>query len=368
MGVQFLLKKEGLENIQKLDTMHINKIAANISEKLCSSFPDLHLSQSDLFIQISRLDMFTAKMQDNSISAKYVYGNNSIYFNENLDLSVIHVPVIHECIHYLQEIKDQKGKLIKLGLYDLNEQVGLALNEAAVQLLATRTEQIHFEPVTYYGMSFVTESPDFYPLECAILAQMLFFTGDEALYFSTLYGSQMFEKAFINSSNHNTFYDIEMALDKLLAIETDLAILTQKMETIDTPQNRLKLLQMQIDSKKKSITNLVVKIQNKIIETCFSKRFTELNTFDDIREFENDLKYFQDLLIKPDNYQFYNEFCKKIEKDIHFKKNQIVKYGSVIDTPKDYSNYLPIEISVKKFSKIHEILSTIKELITGHYN
>ena len=71
MGTHFLLKKEGLENIQKLNTMHINKIAAIISEKLCQSFPDLHLSQSDLFIQLSRLDMYTAKMPDNSTCLLY---------------------------------------------------------------------------------------------------------------------------------------------------------------------------------------------------------------------------------------------------------------------------------------------------------
>ena len=32
MGINYLLKKEGLEEIEKLDTMHINTIAKNISE------------------------------------------------------------------------------------------------------------------------------------------------------------------------------------------------------------------------------------------------------------------------------------------------------------------------------------------------
>lgn len=120
MGINLLLKKEGLENIQKLNTLQINKIASYISSKLCKSFPELHLSQSALFIQISRLDMYKAKMVDGS-SAKYVYGNNAIYFNEKLDLTNMDIAAIHECIHYLQEFKDSKGKLTKLGLYDLKE-------------------------------------------------------------------------------------------------------------------------------------------------------------------------------------------------------------------------------------------------------
>ena len=52
MGIGLLLKKEGISNVRKLDTMNINKIASFISEKICQSFPELHLSQSELFIQI----------------------------------------------------------------------------------------------------------------------------------------------------------------------------------------------------------------------------------------------------------------------------------------------------------------------------
>lgn len=365
MGINSLLKKEGLENIRKLNTLQINKIASIISDKLCKSFPELHLSQSELFIQISRLDMYIAKMQDSFSSAKYVYGNNSIYFNENLDLTKINIPIIHECIHYLQESKDSKGKLIKLGLYDLNKTTGLALNEAAVQLMATRTEKLNYDSVTYYGMSFIAESPEFYPLECALLNQMLFFTGDESLYFSTLYGSPMFEKTFTSISDNDTFFEIEFQLDKLLKLETDLSILSQKLRTKDTSVEKSKLLQLQIENKKKAITNTCLKLQNRIIESCFKKQFMEANTFDDLRELENDLKDFQGLLIQPDNYNYYNQFCEKISKDINFKKDQIIKYGKVIDIPKEYSNYLTITNGSKKLSKLHEVLSTLREFIFG---
>ncbi len=363
MGINLLLKKEGLDNIQKLDTLQINKIASYISEKLCKSFPELHLAQSALFIQISRLDMYTATMLDNS-SAKYVYGNNSIYFNENLDLSNMDIPAIHECIHYLQEFKDPKGKVTKLGIYDLSEGTGLAMNEAAVQLLATRTSNsATLDTVTYYGMSFISESPEYYPLECALLSQMMFFTGDEPLYFSTLYGSPMFERAFTSNSKENIFFEIEILFDKLLDIETDLISLSQKLQS--TSFEKSKILQMQIETKKKSITSLCIKAQNKIIENCFKRRFMNIETFDDIRDFENDLRDFQDLLIISPNYTFYNEFCEKISQDIAFKKDQIIKYGKIIDIPKEYSSYLPIATTTKKMSKIKEIIATLKDFIWG---
>lgn len=376
MGLSFLLKKEGLENIQKLDTLRINKIASNIADKLCKSFPELHLSQSDLFIQISRLDMYTAKMQDNFSSAKYVYGNNAIYFNENLNLDNMDILALHECIHYLQEVKDSRGKLLKLGLYDLSKEIGLALNEAAVQLMAIRTATLNgeictnnediYNSVTYYGMSFISESPEYYPLECALLAQMVFFTGEESLYFSTLYGVPMFEKNFTSVSDSDAFFEIALGFDKLLNIETDLAMLSQRLQTSDTTFEKSKILQFQIEGKKKVITSTCIKIQNKIIETCFKKKFMDCITFDDLRELENDLNDFQHLLIRPENYSFYNDFCEKISKDIGFKKDQIIKYGKVIDIPKDYSSFLPVPITSKKFSKLREVISTLKEFIFGN--
>lgn len=365
MGINLLLKKEGIENIRKLDTMHINQIASYIAEKLCTSFPDLHLSQSELFIQISRLDMYVATMQDNA-SAKYVYGNNSIYFNENLDLSKMDIAAIHECIHYLQEFKDSKGNLVKLGLYDLNAETGIALNEAAVQLIATRTSpSAKFDTVTYYGMTFISESPEFYPIECALISQMTYFTGEEAMYFSTLYSSPMFERAFTNASTPDAYFEIQIELDKLLKIETELANLTQKLTYSEASQEKSKLLQHQIESKKKAIRNTTIKIQNKIIENCFKKKFVKINTFDDIREFENDLQEFKKFLIFSENSSFFDTFCGKIKKDIDFKKNQIIKYGQVIDIPKDYGAYLPMETSAKKISKIQEIITTIKDFIFG---
>ena len=185
------------------------------------------------------------------------------------------------------------------------------------------------------------------------------------MYFSTLYGIPMFEKTFKNMSDDDTYFDIEMDFDKLLETETDLAILSQKLQTTDTSIEKSKLLQLQIEAKKKSITKTCTKIQNKIIETCFKRKFMDASTFDDLRELETDLNSFQNLLIKPANYTFYDEFCEKILKDINFKKDQIIKYGKVIDIPKEYSNYLPIVVAPKKLSKIHEIINTLKEFILG---
>ena len=364
MGITFLLRKEGLENIKKLDTMQINKIASNISEKLCNALPNLNLSQSDLFMQISRLNMYTAKMQENCTSAKYVYGNNSIYFNENLNLDKMDVPAIHECIHYLQETKDLRGKLVKLGLYDLNTQIGLAINEAATQLVASKIQSSEKENVTYYGLSFLTESPEYYPIECALINQMLFFTGDEALYFSTLYGQSTFENSFSNACSKEIYTEIATSFDKLLNLETDLAILSQKLETEDI-SSKVKLLHTQIENQKKQITNIAIKTQNKIFSSCFRKRLSGLTTLEEIKSFESQLNEYKKLLINSNNNASYNKFCNKILIDINAKKGQILKYGRVLEISQAYNTSLPIVSANNKISKLQTLFKSIREFIFG---
>ena len=194
---------------------------------------------------------------------------------------------------------------------------------------------------------------------------MTFFTGDEALYFSTLYSSPMFERAFISNSTPDTFYDVEMELDKLLHLENELSRLTNKLQVSESYGDKPKLLQRQIEGKKKNIISTCLKIQNMIIENCFKKRFVKIDTFDDIREFEDELAEFRKYLILPDNYSFYDDFCLKMMEDIAFKKNQIIKYGRVVDIPKEYGEFLPMETTVKKLSKVQEVLATLREFIFG---
>lgn len=64
MSVESDLKKDGIEIVEKLDTLRINSIARNISLGICETFPEYGLNQNELFIELSRLDMYKAKMPE----------------------------------------------------------------------------------------------------------------------------------------------------------------------------------------------------------------------------------------------------------------------------------------------------------------
>lgn len=62
MSIDKTLKKEGIEIIKSLDTLTINNLAKNIANALSNRFTNLNLNQNELFIKISRLNMYFAKL------------------------------------------------------------------------------------------------------------------------------------------------------------------------------------------------------------------------------------------------------------------------------------------------------------------
>ena len=163
MSIESDLKKDGIKIISKLDTLVVNNIARNISRKIVATFPELNFNETDLFIKLARIDMYTATMPDGMAEANYFYKNSSIYFNNKIDFTDLEEFAIHECIHHLQEIKTGKNKLLRMGLCSFNalSPIGMGINEAAVQLATAKMIGIEPDFVKYYGIELKSSSPSF---------------------------------------------------------------------------------------------------------------------------------------------------------------------------------------------------------------
>ena len=154
MNIQKELEKEGIEVIEKLDVLIKNDIVKNISRRIIETFPDYELNQEQLYQKLSKLEMYSAKMTEGMAEASYSYKNTSIYFNEQLEYEDLEEFAIHECIHYLQEIKDEKNNLIRMGVcnYKNNKPFGLGLNEAGVQTMASLIIGVEPDYEKYYNI------------------------------------------------------------------------------------------------------------------------------------------------------------------------------------------------------------------------
>ena len=235
MNINSVLKREGIEQIEALDTLTVNKIAKRIAKKLANAFADHNLTESELFIEIARLKMYTAEMPNDLSSAKYLWLNQSIYFRKGAKFEAIEKFATHECLHYLQEAKDAKGNVLRLGLYDFASGgiKGMAINEAAVQLMAERASKNEPDKVKYYDIFLDTISPDYYPLQCTLLNELTYFTGNYPLYHSTLYSDNIFENTVNTKLGKKAYKNIRDALDILMQKEANLSIISNELQNFN---------------------------------------------------------------------------------------------------------------------------------------
>lgn len=360
------LKKYGIEIISQLSTLEINKIAANISEKICSSFPEHNINKSDLFVMLSRLNMYYAKFNDNS-AAKYCYKTETIYFKEDIDFENLETPAIHECLHFIQTIKNKNGRLLKLGLYKPSffYSTGLALNEAAVQLMASYATDAPIESVKYYGLNIFTNSPDYYPIECSLVKQMTYFTGTYPLYHSTIYSDDIFKNTFIMKSDELTYEKIVDNLDLIQEYQETLQKETLYLSYIEyNNQNSIKVqnTQQKIEHLKNLIKETTLQTQELILTSCTKSDLELVRDNQSVKEFKDKLYNFKELLISTENYTFYNEFYCQMMEELDVKRELIKKYG-VLNVFKDIrENLALIETRQENLNLFQVALKKLKEL------
>ena len=326
MSVNAVLKKEGISEIEQLSTLKVNLISNNIATKLCKAFPEHDFDKATLFVSLSRLSMYVADILDSLCMAKYLSENNSIYFNKNMDLNDLNTIALHECIHYLQESKNPFGKVSKLGLATFSKKpVGVALNEAAVQLMASEANGTPQDLVTYYNITLPSNSPTYYTLACVLLKQITYFTGTYPLYHSTLFSNDIFKNTFINKTSRTHFNIIQNNFDKLVGLEDSLNELTIMLQNIDDNITSIKTINKRIENKKEEILNLFLKTQNIIMTNCFNSEFKNVKTISELRTFKSRLYNYQHLIGTTPNYTFYKDFyyftMNKLEQKEEYLQN-----------------------------------------------
>ena len=106
------------------------------------------------------------------------------------------------------------------------------------------------------ALNFRTTSPSYYPVECALVAQMAFITGTSILYESTLFSTDLFKNEFINLTSKKTFDAIQEAIDTILYAEENIIKLNNKLQEIDDRNKKTDNIIKKIGIEKKKISNI----------------------------------------------------------------------------------------------------------------
>lgn len=328
MNIESELRREGIEVITQLNTLKVNSIATNIAQKLVSTFPEQNINYHELFMKLCRLNMYIAKIP-NGVAAKYSYKNSSIYFSESTDLNNLNDVAIHECIHYLQAEINSKNKLVKLGLCDFKDikLSGMALNEAAVQLMAMKCTKSKFDTVKYFDIELPSNSPDYYTLECNLVRQMAYITGEYVLYNSTLYGNDNFKNKFITLTSKEDFEIIKNNINTIMYLEDKLHAILEKVQASELVTPEIAKLMKKSNTIKENIKKGFLLTQNRIFTSFFDNLFESLYSPKSMENFRNALYTYRNFIGVTDNYTFFNDYY--ITKMAGLEN----KYNNVPNTP-----------------------------------
>lgn len=356
MSIESDLRKDGITVVAPLDTLSVNTIARDVAEKLCKAFPNQHFIFQNLFIALSRIPMYIADIPEGFAEATYFYKNSSMYFKQGLKLDEMEIFAVHEFIHYLQEIKDKKGRLLRLGLCDFDDikACGMGLNEGAVQLMASKANNSEEEIVKYYGISLPTTSPSYYPVLCNLVKQMAYVAGEASLYDSTFYGSDKFKETFSNLCGLDNFLKIQSNLDKIMETEEKAIKLNNKLMSDNCEGMKAQKVAKKIEKCKDKIKNLFFETQNLIYSSYFNMQFSKISTTADIDEYRLKLYNYKNYMGISDNYSDFNEFYINKMMDLDNKYENIMN-----NTDLAVVSHSKI---ARFFRKIRSILSATVEL------
>lgn len=282
MNLQKKLANLGIEQVKKLDNESIRIVAYNVTEAITKAFPTIYDEYNNILVKLLNCNMYVAQITKPISRVNYIYEDNSIYFDEELNLNQLTDQMIHECIHYLQDYRNLKGRLDKIGLCNFDDFTvyGLGLNEAAVQYISAKSMENSVTTLEKYGIRIRTISPNYYPFLTNLIEQLVYLIGEDVLIKGTLNGNADFEEFLLNTFEGNTKKIINR-FDEMLEINNSLN-LEQDLE-------KIKILQ-------KGLANIYVETQNMIFETYFEKICPRLTTIQEIDFYTDKAVYYKNVM------------------------------------------------------------------------
>ncbi len=301
------LKKLGIEVIEKVKDIDVVDIANQVSSKLIITFPKSNLDFMNIYTILISTNMYYANIKENMSKANFYYKNSNIYFSKEIDIENIDEYLFHECIHKIQEHKNKKNKLTRMGICEINELSikAMALNEAAIQYITTKCLEKNEKIINIYDISFVTKS-NYYPILTSLISQIALLIGDNILVDSTINSNEDFKIEMIDEFGEKNYVLIERNFEE---------ILNSKNEILNNGEN------VEILSQK--IKQMYLKTMNVIYTSYFDNLLCRINTEIEAEFAIQKLIYYNEFIKENSGYEDFLIYFDKMKLKFENKKNEI---------------------------------------------
>lgn len=276
MDLNEKMSKFGIIICREFTQEEVRYVAENVTIKLTNAFPILNSQYNEIFAQLLNCKMYFAKINQSSnlSTVNYMYEDHSIIFNQNINIKNINDKIIHECIHFIQDVRTSNDKINKIGLFQLNELSlnGLGINEASDQYIASKANGNSVDIVNVYDIILKTISPNYYPLITNLVYQIMFLLGEDIVVEGTICKKSNFEDIFLNTFEEKANI-IKKKFDKIILLNNDIV----------AEKNDIFINQSKINKIKEQIKEEYFETQSLIMTTYFSKMLNQINTIDEVK-------------------------------------------------------------------------------------
>ena len=284
------LRSQGIKALGKITAKEKAFIVEKVAKKIVT-LKNVELSYEQILEMLNNAKMYRAQMISSIGKVNYFYKNKTIYFEKSLNLEEIDENIIHECIHYIQDKRDKKEKMQRMGLCAFEEYKvrGMAINEAGINYITSKILGRYDKTKIFI-----------------LLKQMLQITGEQIFIDSLLNNNDKFEEKFMEQTNTEfLYYRIQKGMDSIFDLEQIIKRLIVEGKASRTPQIYLNKINMH----KHTINQTFLELQWEIYSKYFTRKIELINTLEEVEQYKNELFNFNSWLEIGEEELKYTEFA-----------------------------------------------------------
>lgn len=365
MGISKILNKFDIKVIGKVSKEKQIIISDNVATKITNEFN--FIDYGDIYTKLMKAKMYIAIMPEGMAKSIYSYEEDILFISDEEDLNNISKELLYECIHAMQEIRDEKGNIKQLGQcivsnYKIHT---MSLNEAAIIYITQKIFEEQTQYIEAYGIKAKTYSPNNYPLICNILLQLLFTSNKKTLVKSTLNSSNEFLIKVVEEIGESSYATIRNNLEEMLYISEEIIGIKRSLKnnTSDGDIEEINKQLNRIHEKETIIGRLYMDSQMSIFTMYFNNVFNRIKTITDIQKYRKKLQEYKELIgvytNKNQEYflEYYDGYCKEKEQKLIQKETEIKRKNDLALTV--ISNNIISQIFTKIKKAIVKVLKKV---------
>lgn len=304
------LIKKGISNIKHIDEKTKSKISSYVAMSLYTKLPALKLDFYALIYSIHNLDMYVANINIENVKSYYSYEDSAIYFQNGMSTEEMQKKAVGECIHYLQEIRNKKGKLIKFGAASSldNKEFAEIFNEYAIQLITDYVNEEKEKDINQFGIILKSNDSVSSPLLYGLVKQISHLIGNEELAISTFYSNDDFINSSYEKFGKANVNEIAKSISKFVEKELKFDVFTSGSKR-----------------KVKAIKKSFLHTQDLIYTSFFDNEGKNIYAVNDCNEFRRKLYSYVEYIGKADDYNAFNQYYIKKMVELGEKQEKATK-------------------------------------------